>query len=147
MTVRNRYCPFVICILASLIVVFSGTAVSAEHVSICPHKLVLNAEGQSDDVQAIVSIGIPPPYIIINPDVRLWFGDTLVATAESAFYCVIDDNLIIGFDRQELQEALGDIGLAGKEVLLTVEGCVNGVCFNGSDQVEIVQPGNKVEKK
>jgi len=136
------------CALAALFVsLWAGSAMGDDPVQMSPHKICLNAEGQSDDVQAIVRMWLPSPHLV-DFDVKLYFDGTQVAVAESAFYCVIDDNLIIGFDRATLQSNPDVVALGGQEVLATVQGLVTvdgyGVFgFGGSDYVEILKPGKK----
>lgn len=140
-----------ICAVAAL-AIFLGAAGSiyAESVNICPHKIILNAEGNYDDVQAIIHMVLPSSNIV-DFDVVLRFNGVDVATAESAFYCAIDDNLIVGFDRKELQDNPDVIALAGQPVTATVEGSVtvfDGVTlttreFSGTDPVQILKPGQK----
>lgn len=142
----------VACIL--LVVVACGVCL-AETVNINPHKIVLNAEGAFDDVQANVSI-ILDGARIVDFDVTLTLEDdddnTVVAYAESAFYCVTDNILIVGFDRTSLQEDEEIQEMANKTVTATVTGTVTvenfygeetTTSFSGSDLVEIVAPGNK----
>ena len=131
-----------------LVAAVSGVCL-AETVNINPHKIVLNANGAADDVQANVHIILPSAWIV-DFDVTLAFDGTVVAQAESARYCLIDDILIIGFDRTSLQDDVQD--MANKTVTATVEGSVTvinalgdetSVSFSGSDTVEIVKPGKK----
>ena len=79
-------------------------------------------------------------------------GDIVVAEAESAFYCVVDDILIVGFGRTDLQNNPDVQAMANKTVTATVDGSVTVVnvdgveittSFSGSDLVEIVAPGKK----
>ena len=133
-----------------LAVLGSAPTARAEHVSICPHKIILNAEGQSDDVQAIVRIVLPSAYLESFAAV-LYLDGVEVAVAESAYYCALDDNLIIGFDRTDLQNNPDVQALAGQTVVAEVVGSVVVDCggalveenFSGSDTVEILKPGNK----
>ena len=152
MTTRRNHLLITLAALVALSAAFLGSspALGDDHVSICPHKLVLNAEGKSDDVQAIVRMVLPSARIIeFNAVLR--FGGVDVATAESAFYCAIDDNLIVGFDRQELQNNPAVVAMANTSVVATVEGWVVVASdedpytrnFVGTDQVEIVKPGRK----
>ena len=141
-----------VCIL--LVVVACGVCL-AETVNINPHKIVLNAQGASDDVQANVHIILDGAWVV-DFDVTLALndgdGDIVVAEAESAFYCVLDDILIVGFDRTALQDNPDVQAMANKTVTATVTGTVtvedaNGdettTSFSGSDLVEIVAPGKK----
>ena len=120
-------------------------------VNINPHKIVLNAEGAADDVQANIPMVLPGARIV-DFDVTLEFNDIPVAQAESARYCVIDDILIIGFDRTDLQNHPAVQGMANSTVTAAVDGYVtvkNSVgdettrFFSGTDMVEIVKPGKK----
>ena len=133
-----------------LVVIASGVCL-AEIVNINPHKIVLNADGAADDIQANVRI-ILPGALVVDFDVTLSLDGTSVAEAESAFYCVVDDILIIGFDRASLQSNPDVQALANKTVTATVTGNVTvknadgmetKVSFSGSDMVEIVAPGKK----
>ena len=138
----------VICI-ASIIICLGGI-VLAETVNINPHKIVLNAVGAFDDVQANVRITLPGASIV-DFEVTLALDGKVVAEAESAFYCVTDNILIVGFDRTSLQTAIPD-DMANKTVTATVVGYVTVKIseneeitreFSGSDSVEIVAPGKK----
>ena len=123
----------------------------AETVNINPHKIVLNAQGAADDVQANVRIILPGVWVA-GFDVTLAFDGVVVAEAESAYYCVLDDILIVGFDRTELQNNDDVQTMANTTVTATVDGTVTvrnsdgvetTVSFGGSDAVEIVAPGAK----
>lgn len=130
--------------------VFLVAAVSvvclAETVNINPHKIVLNAEGAADNVQANVHIVLPSAWIE-HFDVTLSFNGTVVAQAESARYCLIDDILIIGFDRTDLQNNPDVQHMANSTVTAKVDGYVTvegfETPFSGTDMVEIVKPGKK----
>ena len=125
-------------------------------VNINPHKIVLNAEGKADDVQANIPMVLPSASIV-EYEVTLSFCDgnddmIVVATAESARYCLIDDMLIIGFDRTDLQNNPDVQDMANSTVELTVDGYVKVEdsvgdettrSFSGTDMVEIVKPGKK----
>ncbi len=133
------------------VVVTAFGVCAAETVNINPYKIILNAEGASDDIQANVRIILPGAWVV-DYDVTLSFDGTEVAEAESAFYCVLDDILIVGFDRTSLQANPDVQALANKTVTATVAGSVTvinaygietEVSFSGSDTVEIVAPGKK----
>ena len=124
----------------------------AETVNINPFKIVLNAQGASDDVQANVHI-VLPGAAVADFDATLSLDGKVVAEAESAYYCAIDDMLIVGFDRTELQNNPDVQAMANTTVTATVVGTVtvvNGdgdevtVSYSGSDTVEIVAPGKKM---
>ena len=123
----------------------------AETVNINPHKIVLNAEGAADNVQANIPMVLPGARIV-DFEVTLEFNGTVVAEAESARYCLIDDMLIIGFDRTELQSNPDVQEMANSTVTARVDGYVTVESFDGgettrdfsgTDTVEIVKPGKK----
>lgn len=133
-----------------LLIVIAGGVGMAEPVNINPHKIVLNANGASDDVQANVAIHLPGAFVACEATLAL--NGVYVAASESAFYCVLDNMLIVGFDRTDLQNNPDVKALANQTVTATVSGDVtvkNGdgvettVKFGGSDTVEIVAPGKK----
>ena len=136
------------CVL--LIVMTSGMGL-AEAVNINPYKIVLNAQGASDDVQANVHI-ILDSASIVDFYVTLALDGIVVAEAESAFYCVVDNILIVGFDRTSLQANPDVQAMANETVTATVIGTVTVInadgdetttVFGGSDSVEIVAPGKQ----
>ena len=57
-----------------LLVAAVGGLCLAETVNINPHKIVLNAEGKADDVQANIPI-VLASALIVDFDVTLWFED------------------------------------------------------------------------
>jgi hypothetical protein len=137
-----------------LMAVASGMCVAVT-VNINPHKIVLNAEGKADDVQANIPIVLASASIT-KFDVTLSFDDIEVAKAESARYCLIDNMLIIGFDRTELQDNPDVQNMANSTVTAKVEGSVTvknadgkteTTEFSGSDKVKIVAPGKKPDKE
>ena len=139
-------------LLVSVLLVLAVSGIRlAETVNINPHKIVLNAQGASDDVQANVNIVLPGASVM-SFDVTLSFDAIPVAQAESAFYCVLDNILIIGFDRTNLQNNPDVQAMANNTVTALVTGTVTVknadgdeivVSFSGSDTVEIVAPGKK----
>lgn len=146
MNVRRRDHLLMIGLLAALTAMFSGpgTSLGDEHVSISPHKIVL--KGKAPDVKAIVRLDLPSPDIT-DFEVTLSFDGIEVAYAESVFYCVVHENLIISFDRRELLDNLDVIDLAGQKVVATVTGYVevegNNFDFTGTDVVKIFKPGRR----
>jgi len=140
------------CVVAGvLLVAVVGGLCWAETVNINPHKIVLNAKGAFDDVQANVNIALPGATIV-DYEVTLALDGKVVAYAESAFYCVWDNILIVGFDRTKLQDNEDVQDMANTTVKATVDGWVTVKkpdgeevtrSFNGSDTVEIVAPSKK----
>ena len=134
-----------------LVALIAGGICFAETVNINPHKIVLNANGEADDVQANVNI-ILPGARVVDFDVTLSLNGTVVAEAESAFYCIVDNILIVGFDRTTLQknpdvQALANMTVTaeviGSVTVRNSEGIETEVSFSGTDTVEIVAPGKK----
>ena len=117
----------------------------AETVNVNPHKIVLNAKGQSDDVQANVHIVLPN---FVRAEGTLSFNGIKVADSESASYCAIDDILFVNFDRTELQNNPDVQAMANTTVTATVVGTVTSLVdgeevtreFGGTDNVQIVLP-------
>ena len=140
-------------VLVCLVVGLSSLmVVSAEPVLMSPHKIVLNAQGNADDVQAVVSMSLEPGYQVTDFQVKLWFDDVEVAEAETFRYCPVDDNFLTGFDRTTLLNNPDVIAMAGQTVVATVEGWFTAESidgdfytryFSGTDVVEIVKPGRK----
>ena len=134
----------------SMVVLMVGGLSWAVTVNVNPHRIVLNAKGESDDVQANVKIYLPGAPVV-DFDVTLAFDGVVVAEAESAFYCVLDNVLIIGFDRTDLQNNPDVKDLANTTVTATVEGWVEVAggereYFGGSDTVLILAPGKNGKK-
>lgn len=121
-------------------------------VNINPHRIVLNAQGKADDVQANIPMVLPSARIV-DFAVTLSINDEEVIEAESARYCLIDDMLIIGFDRTDLQNNPVVQDAANTTVTAEVAGYVTvqntltleetTTHFSGSDTVQIVQRGKK----
>ena len=135
-------------LIAVVIGICWAVEVVTVRVSINPYKIVLNAKVDEDvDVQANIP-GTGLGASVTGHDVDLFFNDIDVADSESAFYCLIDDMLIIGFDRTELQNNPDVQAMANTTVTATVAGYVmTGVDtkyhFSGTDNtVEIVVPSD-----
>jgi len=150
-TMRSRVLLAGVLLVAAVSVVCLADAILEVNVNINPHKIVLNAQGNADDVQANVHIDLASADITAF-EATLSFDGTEVAEAESAFYCLIDDILIIGFDRTSLQDNEDVQDMANTTVEATVNGSVTVInaygdettkIFSGSDWVEIVKPGKK----
>ena len=135
----------------------AGSPVDAINITIAPHRLIVNSvSGQADDVQAIVPMYIESGYLFTEGDATLVFklGDDEFMVAEEACsmrYCYVDDNLLIGFDRESVLGNQLVIDLAGETVTAIVEGyftATNGDGdsyqrdFIGTDQVIIEAPSD-----
>ena len=146
------------CIISAL--AFSEASVWCEAesltvpVAITPHRIVLNAkcEGSLQDIQAIASMVLQSGRSIDDFEAVLIFNEKEVCNTTSARYCAIDDNLLISFDREQIQSNAEEF--AGDVVSATVVGSFNLVDSDGSivttisfvgcdDSVEILAPRNK----
>ena len=148
----SRMSVMLIVSFVTVITVFS----LAGAISISPHKIVLNSQGNAEDVQAIIPITISSGYSFTEGEATLRFSGDEVARSTTMRYCYIDNNLIIKFDKTELLHNPVVIALAGKTVTATVEGSFTATDadgntytqdFSGSDQVIIVAPGKNGNNK
>ena len=126
----------------------------AEVLTISPFKIVLNAQGQYDDVQAVIRMPMESGYSLADYEVTLKFDNTPISEAFDFRYCYIDDNFLASFDRISLQANPDVIALANTIVIATVEGwysAVNGDgesytrSFSYTDTVEILDPDKSVK--
>jgi len=152
---------FVISLLALLLVSQNSGADDpvVNHVTISPYKIILNAEnkGVSQDIQAIISMPMPSGYSITDQlSVTLQFKtfdneESKLFSSIALRYCYIDNNFLATFDRKLIQTSLvGSPAIRG-----IVTATIGGTCtienstgsetitFNGSDLVEIIDPGKK----
>ena len=142
---RIRPFAFVICVIS----VFVLSAVMSESMVMSPHKIILNAslKGEKQDIQAVIGMVLPTGYVIDAFDITLSFNDIEIAKAVNARYCWDDFNLLVTFDREEIQNNPDVVDLAGKTVIAKVEGTLNPdsnpVDVYGVDSVIILKPGKK----
>ncbi|MFC1475433.1 hypothetical protein ACFLQW_00340 [Candidatus Zixiibacteriota bacterium] len=142
-------------LLASFVFLLVGYSLAGA-ITISPHKLVLNSQGNAEDVQAIIPMTIAAGYTFTAGEATLEFDGTEVAVSISMRYCYVDDNLIVGFDKEELLRNPDVIAMAGTTVTAKVEGSFIATDaegntytkdFSGTDQVEIVAPGKNSANK
>jgi len=93
-----------------------------ESITLAPYRIVLNAEGNWDDVQAVIRMPLAPGYSLSGFEVGLYFDDALVCYAKSFRYCYLDDNFLTGFDREAVQEYAQVNDLGNTIVTATVSG-------------------------
>lgn len=156
--VRISAVLFFCCAIFALILVdvWAGDRIELP-VFMSPHKIILNAEckGSLQDLQAIVSWSCSGSCSI-SGDAMLLFqkgdeGEEIVVAEESISfrYCAIDDNILISFDRQEVQEKTSGANITGDDVIAIVRGeFTTGdgsepIYFEGSDIVEVLASGKK----
>ena len=141
---RTAFCAVVIAATPLL----AGSAQAGEaHLSMTPFKLVLNAQGQFEDVEGNFIVGLPGA--IDSFAFQLYLEDVLVSDAYAVRYCVIDDVLSVSFDRTALQANPDVQALAGLVVEARVDGSVSvfdgddttEIFLFGYDEMEIVNPG------
>ena len=121
-------------------------------VNMSPHRIILNAKskGALQDVQAIIPMYLPAGCQIADFEVTLKLDDAPVAEAFDLRYCFVDDNLLVSFDRQEIQSYCIENTLTGEGIKATVAGWLVAVKtdgsevridFTGDDLVDILNPG------
>ncbi|MFZ5979539.1 MAG: hypothetical protein ACOYVF_02805 [Candidatus Zixiibacteriota bacterium] len=135
-----------------LLLMMAPTQAFCEEMTMSPHKIILNAQGQFQDIQAVIRIPLQAGYSLTDYQVTLKFNDIPVSEAFDFRYCYIDDNFLASFDRTALQANPTVIAMANTVVIATVEGWFEGTAADGAtytqdffctDQVEIVKPDEK----
>ena len=141
----------IICCIFSVLVFLEAPA-ECDAMSITPDRIILNAEcvGNEQDIQAIFfGVGLQNDTITgLNADFYFDGNATSVSNTDLFHYCWIDDNLLISFDRSEIQEHAKDNGMTDGTWTVTVK-CTVYLLENptktleGSDQVKILAKGKK----
>ena len=146
-----------ICCIVSVLALMGVPAECYDvNVSITPSRIILNAEcvGSSQDIQAIIPFTLPAGGGFVEGSFVGSFDlgdDVEPVTTKSFHYCYVDENLLVSFDRGEIQAKAKDNGLAG-DVLVTVSCTFKIKCndeteipitLEGTDSVEILAPGKK----
>ena len=138
-------------VMAAFLIVLPSLSL-AEDMTVCPYKIVLNAQGKSESVQAVIRMPMKPGYVLDDWHVTLSFNSTLISEAYAFRYCPIDDNFLASFDRAALLGNPDVIAMANTTVVATVEGWYTGVAADGdsytheflcTELVEIVDPDVK----
>ena len=147
----NRRRPLIVCaITVCCFVALSGSALNAQTMTMSPHKIVINAVGQAEDLQAVINMSLAAGYRLTDYEVTLSLDDQEVIEAQSFRYCYIDDNFLAGFNRQDVLNSPVVHALVGQTVVAKVAGWYVGTAADGStqtftfeayDDVEIVGPG------
>ena len=137
------------CMAIVAIIALSSVAF-AEVLTMSPHKIVLNAQGKFEDVQAVIRMPMQAGYTLSDYQVTLSFNGIPIIQAFNMRYCYIDDNFLASFDRTAIQNHPTVIGMANTTVIATVAGWYSAVNADGlsythdfswTDDVEIVDPG------
>ena len=87
-----------------------------------PHKINLQSVGASESVIAIIGLSIPGGFHLADYDFTLSFDGQDVTTAYDCYYCYIDDNLIISFDKSAVIASPVTLSYAGMKVVAAVNG-------------------------
>jgi len=96
-----------------------------------PHRIVLNAQGKTEDVLAIMPMPIGGGYLLTEANGTLSLNGEAVAEALSIRYSYIDDSLVISFDRDQLLSNPSVRALAGTSVTAIVEGSFTAANSDG----------------
>jgi hypothetical protein len=148
----------IVCVMVLMIFAFQVPTLSygEESITIAPYRIVLNAQGNWDDIQAVIRMPLASGYSLSGFEVGLYFDDALVCYAKSFRYCYLDDNFLAGFDRETVQEYAEVNGLGNTIVTATVSGWFSADLYSdgelidsytrefiGYDDVELKDPGRK----
>ena len=143
--------------VGSAVLVFVGVlpatppaaAVSEVTVNMRPDVIVLNAQGDAEEVVAQIVLPMTPGHNIQSFDISLRFDGVHVADALALDYCFSEGIFSASFDKKELLQNQDVIDMANSTVTARVEGQImtaamaGGIVvmeFFGFDDVEIVLP-------
>lgn len=142
-------------LLCALTVIFFSTTdgVLGQSMTMSPYKICLNANGQSDNFQAVIPMTLEPGYTYYGCEATLYIDGQFIADSYGAKYCYIDDNLLVYFDRDDvlsnpvLQELTGVTHTAmveGNLIMAPTDGGDNIVRgFTAYDDVLVFDPDKK----
>lgn len=122
-----------------------------EPLNMSPHKIVLNSEcaGDHQDIQAIISRPLGG-LEVEKLGATLYFDGIEVTRTTDIRYCYLDDNFLITFSRDEIHDFCAEAempsGMVTAKVLVYHVDDPETELFSGEDSVEILAPGNKVDK-
>lgn len=139
-------------LLLTLSIFVTPDSACGQTMTIAPFKIVLNQQGKTESIQAVIPISLEAGYMFSGCEATLYIGDVDIADAYSAKYCYIDDNLIVYFERTGVLNSAALAEMAGTTQTATVEGSLVMVDADGNflsqgfsryDYVEIVDPDMK----
>lgn len=119
--------------------------------SICPSKIVLNQQGNTESFQALVPTALQAGYVFSECSATLSIGGVFIADSYSAKYCYLDNNLMVYFDRTGVLSSKAVADMANTFQTAAVEGTFTMVNADGDyisrtfvayDEVEIVDPNH-----
>ena len=93
-----------------------------ETMQISPHMLNLQANGTAESIRAIIGLYIPGSYHLTDYDFTLSFDGVDVTYAYDCYYCYVDNNLIISFDKTDVQTSQVTLDLINTVVVAGVDG-------------------------
>ncbi|HOP06704.1 MAG TPA: hypothetical protein PLF13_05355 [candidate division Zixibacteria bacterium] len=123
-----------------------------ETMQFSPHKINLQSTSTtSESVQAIISVVIPSDYHISDFAFTLSFNGEAVVDAYDFYYCYIDNNLVIYFNKSEVIASPVTQALANTTVVAAVDGYFTAssdtdsftVDLSTVAEVEIIRPSQK----
>jgi len=131
--------------------------------AITPSRIVLNAEcvGSSQDIQAILPFSWSTKFEFVEGSFGADFflkregegeEERFICDTSSFHYCAVDDNLLVSFDRGEIQNYEGGLEAGDYEARVYCtfrikcdDGSETPITLEGTDFVEILAPGKKKE--
>ena len=128
--VRSGSVLFGTLIVGTILVLLTG-ALFADTAQTNPHRILLNAQGNTEDVFAIMPMSIGGGYLLTEANGTLSLNGEAVAEAISIRYSYIDDSLVVSFDRDQLLGNPSVTALAGTMVTATVEGSFTAANSDG----------------
>ena len=122
----------------------------ADTVNISPHRIVLCADGSSEDIQARIPMNLSPGYSITDFEASLRFdGNSEVISSSGFYYCPLDNVLHVYFNKDAVLLYLKAHKIEGV-VIADVWGQFDegdaSVEFSGSDRVEVLDRGHQNEE-
>ncbi|MBN1123398.1 MAG: DUF2202 domain-containing protein [Sedimentisphaerales bacterium] len=118
-------------------------------IQVSPNQIVLNAQGQQEDILVIIRKSMASGYEITDFALTLYFNEIEVAQAYALRYCYIDDNFLASFDWDTILNNPAVVAMAGSEVIARLDGwytAQNGEgetlqdTLAGQDLVQIMDP-------
>ena len=143
-------------VIMSMIILALPLAASAQDMTVSPHRIVLNAVGQTQSIQTIIRTPMEEGFTLTDYSLVLKFDGVTVGEAYDLFYCVADANFLARFDRAAILANPEVQAMANTTVTATVEGWytaedADGNTYTadlvGSAPVQIYKPGKVVRVK
>ncbi len=93
-----------------------------ETMQISPYMINLQSRGASESIRAIIGLSFEAGYALSDYQFTLSFNGVDVIDAYDCYYCYIDDNLIISFDKRDVIESPVTQALEDSEAVAAVNG-------------------------